>query len=65
MIQGSYAQLVATAPKNNLIMVRKSDSELVTYDPARLCNLAPTDIVESMPESPLEDLGTSRESFKL
>jgi len=33
---GSYAQVVATAPKDNLVTVRKSDGELATYDPARL-----------------------------
>jgi conjugative relaxase-like TrwC/TraI family protein len=33
---GSYAQVVATVPKDNLVTVRKSDGELATYDPARL-----------------------------
>ena len=33
---GSYAQVVATAPKNNLVTVRKPDGELATYDPVRL-----------------------------
>jgi ATP-dependent exoDNAse (exonuclease V) alpha subunit len=33
---GSYAQVVATAPKDNLVTVRKPDGELATYDPARL-----------------------------
>jgi conjugative relaxase-like TrwC/TraI family protein len=32
----SYAQVVATAPKDNLITVRKPDGELATYDPVRL-----------------------------
>jgi conjugative relaxase-like TrwC/TraI family protein len=33
---GSYAQVVGTAVKENLVTVRKPDGELVTYDPARL-----------------------------
>ena len=33
---GSYAQVVATAPKDNLVTVRKPDGELSTYDPVRL-----------------------------
>jgi hypothetical protein len=33
---GSYAQVVATDPKANLITVQKSDGSLATYDPARL-----------------------------
>jgi conjugative relaxase-like TrwC/TraI family protein len=33
---GSYAQVVATVPKDNLVTVRKSDGELATYDPSRL-----------------------------
>jgi ATP-dependent exoDNAse (exonuclease V) alpha subunit len=33
---GSYAQVVATAPKDNLVTVRKPDGELATYDPVRL-----------------------------
>jgi conjugative relaxase-like TrwC/TraI family protein len=33
---GSYAQVVATVPKENLVTVRRSDGELATYDPARL-----------------------------
>lgn len=33
---GSYAQVVATALRDNLVTVRKSDGELATYDPARL-----------------------------
>jgi hypothetical protein len=33
---GSYAQVVATAPKDNRVTIRKSDGELATYDPARL-----------------------------
>lgn len=33
---GSYAQVVTTAPKDNLITVRKSGGELTTYDPVRL-----------------------------
>jgi len=34
--QGSYAQVVATDPKNNLLTVRKENGERVTYDPSRL-----------------------------
>jgi conjugative relaxase-like TrwC/TraI family protein len=37
---GSYAQVVATAPKENLVTVRKPDGELVTYDPVRLRGLS-------------------------
>ena len=33
---GSYAQVVKTVPKDNLVTVQKSDGELVTYNPARL-----------------------------
>ena len=33
---GSYAQVVVTAPKDNLVTVRKSNGDLATYDPARL-----------------------------
>jgi conjugative relaxase-like TrwC/TraI family protein len=33
---GSYAQVVATAPRDNLVTVRKADGELATYDPVRL-----------------------------
>jgi conjugative relaxase-like TrwC/TraI family protein len=33
---GSYAQVVTTAPKENLVTVRKPDGELTTYDPERL-----------------------------
>jgi hypothetical protein len=33
---GSYAQVVATDPKDNLVTVRKADGEQVTYDPSRL-----------------------------
>jgi AAA domain/CagE, TrbE, VirB family, component of type IV transporter system len=33
---GTYAQVVATAPKDNLVTVRKPDGELATYDPVRL-----------------------------
>ena len=33
---GSYAQVVNGDPKDNLVTVRKSDGELVTYDPSRL-----------------------------
>jgi conjugative relaxase-like TrwC/TraI family protein len=34
--RGSYAQVVATAPKENLVTVRKENGERVTYDPTRL-----------------------------
>src|SRR5271154_2212022 len=33
---GSYAQVVATDPKGNLVTVQKPDEERVTYDPSRL-----------------------------
>jgi ATP-dependent exoDNAse (exonuclease V) alpha subunit len=33
---GSYAQVVRTDPKENLVTVQRSDGERVTYDPARL-----------------------------
>ena len=33
---GSYAQVVKTVPKDNLVTVQRSDGELATYDPARL-----------------------------
>lgn len=33
---GSYAQVVATDPQENLVMVRKQNGEQVTYDPSRL-----------------------------
>ena len=33
---GSYAQVVTAASKDNLVTIRKSDGELVTYDPSRL-----------------------------
>jgi conjugative relaxase-like TrwC/TraI family protein len=33
---GSYAQVVATTPNENLVTVRKPDGELATYDPVRL-----------------------------
>ncbi len=34
--RGSYAQVVATDPKENLVTVRKHNGEQVTYDPSRL-----------------------------
>jgi len=34
--RGSYAQVVTTNPKENLITVQKQDGEQVTYDPSRL-----------------------------
>jgi conjugative relaxase-like TrwC/TraI family protein len=34
--RGSYAQVVATNPQNNLLTVRKQSGEQVTYDPSRL-----------------------------
>jgi len=34
--RGSYAQVVATNPKENLVTVQKQDGEQVTYDPSRL-----------------------------
>jgi len=33
---GSYAQVIATDPKENLVTVRQQDGEQVTYNPARL-----------------------------
>lgn len=33
---GDYAQVVHTAPKENLVTVQRSDGELVIYDPSRL-----------------------------
>ena len=33
---GSYAEVIAATPKDNLVTIRKSDGELVTYDPSRL-----------------------------
>ena len=33
---GSYAKVVATEPKDNLITVQRPDGERVTYDPSRL-----------------------------
>lgn len=33
---GSYALVIRTAPKANLITVQRADGELVTYDPSRL-----------------------------
>jgi conjugative relaxase-like TrwC/TraI family protein len=33
---GSYAQVMTTLPKHNLITVRKSNGQLATYDPVRL-----------------------------
>jgi ATP-dependent exoDNAse (exonuclease V) alpha subunit len=33
---GSYAQVVARVPKENLVTVRKPNGELATYDPVRL-----------------------------
>jgi ATP-dependent exoDNAse (exonuclease V) alpha subunit len=34
--RGSYAQVIATNPKNNLVTVRKENGEQVTYAPSRL-----------------------------
>jgi conjugative relaxase-like TrwC/TraI family protein len=34
--RGSYAQVVATAPEENRVTVRKQNGEPVTYDPSRL-----------------------------
>jgi conjugative relaxase-like TrwC/TraI family protein len=34
--RGSYAQVVATNPKENLVTVQKQSGEQVTYDPSRL-----------------------------
>jgi len=36
----SYAQVVATNPKENLVTVQKSDGQRVTYDPSRLRGIA-------------------------
>jgi conjugative relaxase-like TrwC/TraI family protein len=33
---GSYARVVTTQPKDNLVTVQRSDGEYVTYDPSRL-----------------------------
>ena len=33
---GSYAEVVAATPRDNLVTVRRSDGEIVTYDPLRL-----------------------------
>jgi conjugative relaxase-like TrwC/TraI family protein len=33
---GSYAEVAAATPKDNLVTVRQSDGRLVTYDPSRL-----------------------------
>jgi conjugative relaxase-like TrwC/TraI family protein len=33
---GSYAEVVAATSRDNLVTVRRSDGELVTYDPSRL-----------------------------
>jgi len=35
-VQRSYARVVATNPKENLLTVQKPDGERVTYDPSRL-----------------------------
>ncbi len=37
---GSYAQVVSTDPKENLVTVQKQDGEQVTYDPSRLRGIA-------------------------
>jgi ATP-dependent exoDNAse (exonuclease V) alpha subunit len=34
--RGSYAQVIATNPQDNLLTVRKENGERVTYDPSRL-----------------------------
>jgi conjugative relaxase-like TrwC/TraI family protein len=34
--RGSYAQVITTDPKENLVTVQKQDGQLVTYDPSRL-----------------------------
>lgn len=34
--RGSYAQVIATNPKENLVTVQKQNAEQVTYDPSRL-----------------------------
>ena len=34
--RGSYAQVVATEPKENLVTVRKENGDRVSYDPSRL-----------------------------
>jgi hypothetical protein len=34
--RGSYAEVVATNPNENLLTVRRQDGEQITYDPARL-----------------------------
>jgi conjugative relaxase-like TrwC/TraI family protein len=34
--RGSYAQVVSTGPKENLVTVRKQNGEQATYDPSRL-----------------------------
>jgi ATP-dependent exoDNAse (exonuclease V) alpha subunit len=34
--RGSYAQVIATNPQENLVTVRKQNGEQVTYDPSRL-----------------------------
>jgi ATP-dependent exoDNAse (exonuclease V) alpha subunit len=36
----SYAQVVATDPKENLVTVRRQDGQQVTYDPSRLRGIA-------------------------
>jgi ATP-dependent exoDNAse (exonuclease V) alpha subunit len=33
---GSYVQIIATSPKENLVTVQKQNGEQVTYDPSRL-----------------------------
>ena len=49
---GSYAQVVATDPKENLVTVQKENGEQVTYDPSRLRGISPT--ARSSASLPLE-----------
>lgn len=43
---GSYAEVVAVTGKDNLLTVRQSDGELVTYDPSRLRGISAYKVVE-------------------
>jgi conjugative relaxase-like TrwC/TraI family protein len=44
--RGSYARVVATSPDKNLLTVRKSNGEQVTYDPSRLRGISAYRVIE-------------------
>jgi conjugative relaxase-like TrwC/TraI family protein len=65
--RGSYAQVIGTDPKENIVAVRRQDGEEVTYDPSRLRGISAYREIERkfaigdrlQWTAPLKDLGVT------